>query len=146
MARSDSIDAKGIALRFLMAVVMVFATFNPWGRSFYHWAVEPVFAAGGGIGTLGPVKVLAGLLLLVGWVVCVQATRRSLGVAGTLLVAAVFSALVWLLIDQHLLSTGSSRSVALIALIIVSAILAIGMSWSHITRKLTGQMDTDQVA
>jgi hypothetical protein len=129
-----------------MAVVMVFATFNPWGRSFYHWAVEPVFAAGGGIGTLGPVKVLAGLLLLVGWVVCVQATRRSLGVAGTLLVAAVFSALVWLLIDQHLLSTDSSRSVALIALIIVSAILAIGMSWSHITRKLTGQMDTDQVA
>ncbi|NOT09813.1 MAG: hypothetical protein HOP28_16595 [Gemmatimonadales bacterium] len=146
MAALDSIGPKGIGARFLFAVILVFATFNPWGASFYHWTVEPLFAAGGGIGTVGPVKVLVALLLLIGWIVCLQTTKRSIGWKGALLVAAVFGTLVWLLIDRHLLSAGSSRTIALIVLIIVSAILAIGMSWSHLARKISGQIDTDQVA
>lgn len=146
MANAESIGAGGIAARFGLAVAVVFCTFNPWGRSFFHWTVEPLFASGGGIGTLGPVKVLAGLVLLVGWIICGQATRRSLGIKGALLVLAVLGAIVWLLYDQGVLKTGSSRTVELIALIGVSAVLAIGMSWSHLSRKLTGQVDTDQVA
>jgi hypothetical protein len=146
MANSESIGARGIATRFVLAVLVVFLTFNPWRQSFFHWAVAPVFAAGGGIGTVGPVKVLGGLLLLVGWIVCVQATRRSLGVKGALLVLAVLGAVVWLLYDRHILRTGSNRTVSLIILILLSAVLAIGMSWSHLSRKLTGQVDTDQVA
>ena len=69
MATSDTLRGKGVFLRFLFAVLIVFATFNPWGASFYHWALEPLFEAGGGIGTLGPLKVLAGLVLIVGWVI-----------------------------------------------------------------------------
>lgn len=146
MASGESIGAGGIAARFGLAVAVVFCTFNPWGRSFFHWAVEPVFAAGGGIGTIGPVKVLLGLLLLVAWVICVTATRRSLGVKGSVLVLAVLGAVVWLLYDQGVLRTGSSKTIALIVLILVSAVLAVGMSWSHLSRKLSGQIDTDQVA
>ncbi len=146
MANGESLGPKGIVARFSLAILVVFATFNPWAKSFYHWAVQPVFATGGGIGTLGPIKVLAGLLLLVGWIVCVQATHRSIGLKGALLVAAILATVVWLLLSQHLLSAESSKSIALIALIIISGILAVGMSWSHISRKLSGQVDTDQVA
>lgn len=145
MAGDDAISAGGIAARFFTALVVVFATFNPWGTSFYHWAIAPVFAAGGGIGTLGPVKVLAAILLLIGWVVCLQATKRSLGMKGALLVAALFGTLIWLLVDQRLVSAGSSRSIAVITCLVIGGILGIGMSWSHLSRKLTGQVDTDQV-
>ena len=146
MASDDAISGGGIAGRFVLAIVVVFATFNPWGKSFFHWAVAPIFATGGGIGTLGPVKVLAAILLVIGWVICLQTTRRSLGVKGALLVAALFGTLVWLLIDRRVLTAGSSKSIALIVLVSIGGILGIGMSWSHLSRKLTGQVDTDQVA
>ena len=146
MATSDALRGRGVFLRFLFAVVIVFATFNPWGASFYHWALAPLFGAGGGIGTLGPLQVLVGLVLIVGWVVCVQSTKRSLGLKGALLVVAIFATVIWLLIDQGLLSATGSRAVATIVLILVSIVLAIGMSWSHLNRRLTGQIDTDQVA
>lgn len=146
MASSDAISGRGVVGRFVLAIVVVFATFNPWGTSFFHWTIAPMFAAGGGIETLGPLKVLAGIFLVIGWVICLQSTRRSLGVKGALLVAALFGTLVWLLVDQRLVSAGSSKSIALIVLVIIGAILGIGMSWSHLSRKLTGQVDTDQVA
>ena len=146
MASNDAISGGGIAGRFVLAIIVVFATFNPWGASFFHWTVEPIFAAGGRIATLGPLKLLAGIVLVMGWVICLQTTRRSLGFKGALLVAALFGTLAWLLIDQRLLSAGSSTSIALIVLAILAAILGIGMSWSHLSRKLTGQVDTDQVA
>ena len=146
MATSDTLRGSGVFLRFLFAVLIVFATFNPWGASFYHWALAPLFGAGGGIGTLGPLKVLAGLVLIVGWVICIQSTKRSLGIKGALLVVAIFATVIWLLIDQRLLSATGSRAIATIVLILVSIVLAIGMSWSHLNRRLTGQVDTDQVA
>lgn len=146
MATGGRLGGGGILLRFVLAIVVVFATFNPWAASFYHWAVEPLFSSDGGIGTLGPLKVLAGLVLIVGWIICVQATKRSLGIKGALLVLAIFGAVIWLLIDQGLLSASGSRTLATIVLILVSAVLAIGMSWSHLNRRLTGQIDTDQVA
>jgi hypothetical protein len=146
MVSADALRGRGILFRLLLAITIVFATFNPWSASFYHWALAPLFGAGGGIGTLGPLKVLAGLVLIVGWVICVQATKRSLGLKGALLVVAIFGTLIWLLVDQGLLSPTGSRSIATIILILVSAVLAIGMSWSHLNRRLTGQIDTDQVA
>ncbi|MCI0697027.1 DUF6524 family protein [candidate division KSB1 bacterium] len=31
-------------------------------------------------------------------------------------------------------------------MIIFALVLAMGMSWSHLTRRLSGQIDTDQIA
>ena len=47
-----------------------------------------------------------------------------------------------LALDQ---GTTSSRAIAHLVLIAVSLVLAIGMSWSHVSRKMSGQMDTDNV-
>jgi hypothetical protein len=146
MASADILRGRGIFLRLLLAVVIVFATFNPWGASFFDWAVRPLFSAGGGIGSLGPLKVLVGLLLIVGWVICIQATKRSLGLRGALLIVAIFAAVIWLLEDQGLLDASGSKTIATIVLILVTLVLGIGMSWSHLSRRLTGQIDTDQVA
>jgi hypothetical protein len=146
MASADVLRGRGIFLRLLLAVVIVFATFNPWGASYYDWTLVPIFSAAGGLGTLGPLKVLTGLVLIVGWVICIQATKRSLGLRGALLIVAIFAAVIWLLEDQGLLDPSGSKTIATIVLVLVTLVLGIGMSWSHLSRRLTGQIDTDQVA
>jgi hypothetical protein len=77
--------------------------------------------------------------------VLISATSRSLGIAGVLLVAAFFGALVWLLVDRQLVRAGSFQAMAWIGVIGVGVVLAIGMSWSHIRKRLTGQADVDEV-
>ncbi|MGH7497622.1 MAG: DUF6524 family protein [Gemmatimonadales bacterium] len=142
--RLERLTPVGIMVRFFTALLLVYATFNPEGVSFFHWAVVPL-TQGAGMGSVGPVKVVAGILLLIGWLVFLQATRRSLGILGSLLVLALGTALVWLLVDWHVLPAWSTRAIVHIALVIISLVLAIGLSWSSVSRRITGQLDTDQV-
>ncbi len=134
----------GIAARTAAALVLVFATYNPDGYSFYHWAIDPLL---GHVPTTGsaPVKFLVGVALLSGWVVFLNATRRSIGLAGALLVLAIAGGLVWLLVDSGWVSAHSSRGITYVVEVCTAILLAVGMSWSHISRSLTGQMDTDEV-
>jgi hypothetical protein len=136
----------GLLFRLLAALLLVYATYNPEGYSFFHWAVEPVFtpsevAVGGSVA----LKFFAGIVLVIGWVVFLQATHRSLGVVGVLLSMAFCVALIWLMIDLQLFSAENLRTVTHLVLVVVSGILAVGMSWSHVSRRLSGQVDTDEV-
>jgi hypothetical protein len=150
-ATADGISWRGILARFVFALVLVYGTWNPTGTSFTHWVLLPLFGRGGGhtAGTVGsegeaPIKFLVGLLLLVGWVVYIQATRRSLGLVGALLVAALTGAVVWLLSAYRIIAT-TGTAIGHIILIAVALLLTAGMTWSHLSRKLTGQIDTDTV-
>ncbi len=130
----------GFALRFFFALVLVFATYNPGGYSFYHSVAS--FAEGSvGLPLLG----LFGIILLIGWVIYVRATIRSLGVVGVILVAVLFGFLVWIGIDAGIISLENSSVISNIILVILAIILTVGMSWSHIRRRLSGQLDVDDV-
>lgn len=132
----------GIAARALAALVLVFATYNPDGFSYYHWAIAPLRS---GVPSGGPasLKFLAGLALLGGWAVFLGATRRSIGLGGALLVLAISGGLVWLLLDVGIVSAGSSRGITYVVLICTALLLAVGMNWSHLSRRLSGQVDMD---
>lgn len=132
----------GIAARTVAALVLVFATYNPEKLSYFHWAIAPLRT---GEATSGPasLKFLAGLALLGGWAVFLNATRRSIGLGGALLVLAISGGLVWLLIDVGVVSAGSARGITYVVLLCTSLLLAVGMSWSHLSRKLSGQVDMD---
>jgi hypothetical protein len=93
----------------------------------------------------GPLQALAGLALLSAWIVVLGATRRSLGFLGTLLVAALVGAVLWLLIDWHVVSARESTGIGRAALIVVGIVLGVGMSWSRLRGRLTGQVATDEV-
>lgn len=130
-------------------MALVYLTYNPEGFSFYHWVLEPEPGATGlraYFSGFTPLKALAGIALIAAWVVFLQATRRSLGVGGAFLVIALFACTIWAMIYYGAISPTSSRAVAHLILIALGLVLAIGVSWSHITRKLTGQQDTDTVA
>jgi len=125
-------------LRLIFALVLVFATYNPSGYSYYHWATE-------NLGSIDPLVVLAGVALLIGWVMFIRATLRSLGTIGIILAVAFFGTIIWLVIDRGWLSADNVKVLTYLALFLLSAILATGMSWSHIRRRMSGQIDVDDI-
>lgn len=128
----------GIFLRWLGAFVLLAATFNPTPWNYVTW-VEANWAA------QTPLAVLLGLALFIGYLVYVSATIRSLGAFGMVLVAAVFGALVWVLIDWGLLALGNPALNTWLALLAMSLVLGIGLSWSIIRQRLSGQTSVDDV-
>ncbi len=142
----EGIGGLGIFLRLIFALVLVYATYNPEGLSFYHWAIVPLRQATElSFAAIHPLKFLAAVALLVGWIIFLQATQRSLGMKGVALTLALFGGLVWLLIYWNVFSPRGTRAISNIILIVLSLVLATGMSWSHLSRRLTGQIDTDEV-
>ena len=126
--------------RFLGAAALVFATYNPTNYSYYQW----VHTAVGG-GNAGPEHFFVGAILLIGWAVLLFATRNSLGTVGVILGAAFFATAVWLLVDLGALHVNTVASATWIVLVCLAGLLAIGLSWSHIWRRITGQFEvTDE--
>lgn len=139
---TETFSIGGVLVRLVAALVLVFATWNAEGWSYYRWTIEPLIR---GAGEFSAVKFLAGTVLLAGWVVFLQATRRSIGITGTVLVAAITGGVIWLLISGGIVTANSGRGMARVILIGVSLVLAVGTSWSHLSRRITGQADTDVV-
>lgn len=137
----EHFNPLGLIARIALPFVLVYGTWNPSGASFYDWAIVPILS---GTPAIGPVKILVALLLLAGWIVVIQATRRSLGLGGTILIAAIFGALVWLLIAKGgIFQPHSATSFAYLGLVALSLLLALGMGWAIVRRKLTGQVEVD---
>jgi hypothetical protein len=50
---------------------------------------------------------------------------------------------IWLLVDVGVLHPDSTGAITWLALFALATLLAIGMSWSHIWRRLSGQLEVD---
>ena len=134
----NSLTFRGFLYRFLAALALVLVTFNPTGWSFVHWirATLPRFE---------PLQALAGLILVTGWGFFGHATLRSIGTLGLLIGAAFFAALVWLLISWGWLSLADQNALVWISLLMITFLLSVGVSWSHVRRRVSGQADVDDV-
>lgn len=134
----EKIDAAGIGIRFIFALILVLLTYNPSGYSYVGW-LQSVFPS------VGPVLVLSGVGLSVGWVIYLRATLRSLGIVGLILSSSLFACIVWLLVDRGIMDLGNLPVLSWVILVFVAAILALGMSWSLVRRRMSGQVDMDDV-
>lgn len=132
-----------LLLRFIGAVGLVYLTYNPLGYSYYHWALAdiPVY----NFAHFTAVKTFVGILLLIGWFGYIKVTQRALGMLGIVLTVALFGSFIWVLIEYQLVSVRSTKAITHVVLIVLSAVLAVGMSWSHIRRRLSGQVVTDDI-
>jgi Family of unknown function (DUF6524) len=133
-----NLTASGIAIRFLFALLLVLLSYNPSGYSYFHWVYNT-------ISHITPYIVIAGIVLLIGWGVYIKATLNSLGFVGILVLAALFGSLVWLFIYWGWLSVTNISAMAWIIEILLSALLCVGMCWSHFTRRMSGQVDVDEI-
>ena len=138
MATKYGFGWDGFLLRFALAIVVVFASYNPEGVSYYHWVYEalPEFSV---------LKAFIGVILLIVWIILLRATIGSLGFIGIVLAAAFFGLAIWLIIDVLGLSTDNFRIISYIIGIMLASVLSIGVSWSHVRRRVSGQVDTDEI-
>lgn len=135
---SAEFDWGSFAMRLAATLVLVIATYNPSGWSFVHW-LQNGFSSK----ALGPEHFVVGVIVLIGWVILLVATQRSMGTFGLILEALLFGGIVWMLIDFGVLSIDSVTEFSWVILVILSLMLAIGLSWSHVWRRLTGQFEVD---
>lgn len=135
---SAELDLGGFLFRLAGSLLLVLATYNPSGYSYVHW-LKHAFSND----SLGPEHFVVGVVIVIGWVILLTATQRSMGTLGLVLEALLFGGLVWFLIDLGVLSVDSMTALSWVVLIILAVMLAIGLTWSHIWRRLTGQFEAD---
>jgi hypothetical protein len=130
----QGISWSGVVVRIVLAIALVLATYNPSGHSFYHWLSEP--PAG-----ITAMKALLGVLLLIGWAVSLRTVFAALGWLGVILGVALLAALAWVFVEQRWIDLHSPSAVAWLALLILGAVLGLGLSWSLVRARLTGQVE-----
>jgi hypothetical protein len=128
----------GFFIRWVFALILLAATYNPTDWNYVAWARSNTE-------TNLSLVVLLGLVLLVGYIVYLRATFRSIGLFGMILILAVVATFLWVLFDQGLISLDNPTVNTWIAIFALSVVLAVGLSWSIVRRRLTGQADVDDV-
>lgn len=136
MASTTQFTFASFLARYLIAIILVFVTYNPSGYSWVHWLYSDAAMV---------YKAATGIVLLIGWVMYLRATWNSLGAFGTILAAGVFGVMIWMLIEWGLLALDNTSAMLWVVEFVLSGVLAVGMSWSHIRRKVSGQYDTDEI-
>ncbi|WP_198263595.1 DUF6524 family protein [sulfur-oxidizing endosymbiont of Gigantopelta aegis] len=136
MAR-HGFSLESFLVRLFFALILVFATYNPSGYSFFDWALTGLESG------FEPLMAFAGIILIIGWVVYIRATISSLGLIGLILAFAFFGTLLWMVIDWEIVPADNIQTITYIILTLLSMVLAIGMSWSHIRRRMSGQVDVN---
>ncbi len=128
----------GILLRIVAALALVLVTFNPSGISYFHWVT-------GGTAKITAFQVVCGLLLVSGWLLYARAAIQSLGRIGLLLTAAVLAALVWWLVSLGVVHLDRPGTLPWVLLLALGFLLGFGLSWSLLRKRLTGQVDVDEL-
>jgi hypothetical protein len=128
----------GFVIRWVFAFALLAGTYNPTQYNFTRWLT----ATGD---KQWSVIALTGLILLIGYIIYLRATLRSIGAFGMVLVLALVAALLWVAFDMGWLDFTDPTANTWIALIAMSIVLGTGLSWSHVRRRLSGQADMDDV-
>jgi Family of unknown function (DUF6524) len=130
----QGITGSGIALRVVVAVALVLITFNPSGTSFYHWLAAPPVG-------ITAAKAFLGVALLIAWLVCLRTAYVALGAVGLVLGCLLLGTFVWVLFDMDLLHDVGRQAMVWIGLVVFGIVLGVGLSWSLIRARTTGQIE-----
>jgi hypothetical protein len=128
----------GILLRWLGAFLLLAVIFNPTRWNYVTWAR-------GSWSTQMPLILFTGLILAVIAMVYIVSTMRSIGLLGAIVIAAIFAAGLWVLTDWGLLGLTNSALNVWLIILVLSLILGIGMSWSILRQRMSGQASVDEV-
>jgi uncharacterized membrane protein len=128
----------GVFVRFVFAFALVALTWNPSPYNYIRWALN-------NYREMAPFVLFSGLVLVVAWVVFVRAGARALGFFGATLAVAVAGSILWMVIDFGLIDPANTTTLTWVLMTLLAAVLTAGMSWSHLRRRWSGQLDTDDV-
>ena len=134
----NSISIAGFIWRVVFALVLVLATFNPAGYSYFHWVR-------GEFPSVSPGQAVVGIVLLILWIFLSRSMMQAIGILGLGLMTAFTAALVWLFVSWGWLDVSNATTMAWVVLVALGLILGVGMSWAIIRQKLTGQASVDEI-
>ncbi len=134
----DEFSFSGFLWRLVFSVALVLLTFNPTGHSYYHWLLD-------GFPSITPGEAVAGIVLLGAWIFFVRSTFAAMGALGVGLLLALFASIVWWVTSRGWLDLGDRYAMAWVVLGVLGVVLGVGMSWSHIRRRISGQASVDRV-
>jgi len=117
---------------------LVFSSYNTTGYSYYHLFIDLSNSD-------WPLKTFLGLVLLTAYGIFAIAIWRSMGPIGIATATAALTAMVWTLVDYGLLNLNNTNAVSTIVGSLIATLLALGVSWSHIRTRLSGQVDSKDV-
>lgn len=123
------ISWDGVAARLLFSLFVVFATYNPSGRSYWHWLWN---------GQAGFWTVLAvGLVLLLVHLALFLTLRGLLGWKGLFLVGLTLASLMLAAAELGLASLSGNWS-GTAPLVLLSLLYTFGLSWSLVHHRAAG--------
>ena len=122
--------SAGFIVRVLACFAIVFASWNPSGYSFVTWAQGDAALAA---------KVLGGATLLTLHILFFRSAWLSLGPLGLVAALAVGVSSILALSELDLVDLRSGPARGYLTLTVLSVILAVGVSWSLMKRRITGQ-------
>ena len=134
----NGISITGFFGRVVFALLLVLATFNPAGYSYFHWVR-------GEFPSVTPAQAVVGIVLLILWIFLSRSMMQAIGVLGLLLMTAFTAALVWLFVSWGWLDVSNATTMSWVMLVALGLILGVGMSWAIIRQKLTGQASVDEI-
>ena len=127
-----------ILIRWLGAFLLLALTYNPTPWNFTTWAQA-------NLASDLPVTLLLGLLPGLGYLIYIGATLRSFGLLGIVLLVALFALVLWVMDDCGMLSLDNPTLNTWISILVLSLILCVGLSWSILWQRLSGQATVDDV-
>jgi hypothetical protein len=133
----ERLTFTGFLLRLASSLLLVGLTWNPTGTSYLHWLAST-------FPHIEPTEAVVGLILIGGWTFSIHATWRSLGQFGVLLGIAFFGALVWLLASYDWIDLSHGGVIGWLMVVLLGSLLAVGLSWSLVQRRITGQVDVEE--
>lgn len=128
----------GFLGRWASAAVLLAVTYNPTPYNYARWVMD------NGTDQI-PLAALGGLVLMIGYIIYLRATFRSIGAFGLILVLAVIATALWVLYDFGWISFANPSANTWAGIGLLSFVLAVGLYWSIVRRRLSGQADVDDV-
>ena len=138
MGAVHQFDAMGFVVRWLMAFLLLAATYNPSGYSYFHWVMQdpPADRLFQGI---------VGSALMFCYFVFIDITRRSLHAFGLLTVTIMCSLVAVWLAREGWVDVDRRAHFDLLVLGTIATVLAIGLSYSHVHYRLGGVKQVEEV-
>lgn len=126
-----------LLLRILIAAIIVFASYNPTGKSVFHWVKDHPNPTDAWVILGAIVAILLNIALLI-------ASWKALGKIGTLIALIFFGAIIYLSLQEGWADSNNMTSMLWLGLILYSLFLGVGLSGAILWRRATGQLVTDE--
>lgn len=125
-----------LLLRVLAAAIVVFATYNPTGKSIFHWVYNNPNPTDAWVILVAIIAIILNIALLI-------AAWKALGMVGTIIILILFAALTYLSLQESWVEAGNAESLQWLGLILYSVFLGVGLSGAILWRRATGQVTVD---